>query len=349
MTSDKIKNILTNLGYKLTDFGNHWRTSALYRGGTNPTAVQVYKDSGVWLDYVKNSQALPLESLIQATLQTNNKEDIKKITGGYDFSIERKDAIERPKLTMQKTYPKSMLDKLLPHYKFYNNRGVSDETLMFFNGGLATQGAMYQRFVFPIYNEDREIYGFSGRDMTSSNPNRPKWKHVGKKSDWIYPYYVPCSPSSVIEQSIFDKDQVVLVESIGDLLQLHEQGIKNVLVTFGTSLSSKLLCFLVSLGCSKIVLALNNDSNQECNRGKIGSFKSYLKLLNYFSRDSIIIHPPIEKDFGDMSVDQFPKWLNYLEDKKYIKDQESYEEEVLKLIQQKEIPSSLYKKKYFNA
>jgi hypothetical protein len=349
MTSDKIKDILTNLGYKLTDCGNHWRTSALYRGGSNPTAVQVYKDSGVWLDYVKNSQALPLESLIQATLQTNDKEQIKKITGGYDFSITRTEVVERPKLTMEKTYPESMLDKLLPHYKFYNNRGISSETLMFFRGGLATEGAMYQRFVFPIYNEDGQIYGFSGRDMTTSNPNRPKWKHIGKKSNWIYPYYVPNDSYNITQQAISDQDLVILVESIGDLLQLHEQGIKNVLVTFGTSLSSKLLCFLVSAGCSKIALSLNNDSNQEHNRGRIGSFKSYLKLLNYFPQDSIIIHPPTEKDFGEMKQEQFPEWLQYLETEAYKDDQLNYQKEVLELIDQKEIPSSLYKKKYFDA
>ena len=121
MTSDKIKDILTNLGYKLTDCGNHWRTNALYRG-KNPTAVQVYKDSGVWVDYVKDSKALPLEYLVQTTLQTNDKEEIKKIVGGYDFSINRTEIVERPKLTMEKTYPDSILNKLLPHYKFYNKK-----------------------------------------------------------------------------------------------------------------------------------------------------------------------------------------------------------------------------------
>ena len=40
---------------------------------------------------------------------------------------------------------------------------------MFFKGGLATEGAMYQRFVFPIYNDEQKICGFSGRDMTTSN------------------------------------------------------------------------------------------------------------------------------------------------------------------------------------
>ena len=59
MSADNIKNVLSNLGYKLVDCGNHWRTSALYRGGNNPTALCVYKDSGTWIDYVNYSNALP--------------------------------------------------------------------------------------------------------------------------------------------------------------------------------------------------------------------------------------------------------------------------------------------------
>ena len=50
-----------------------------------------------------------------------------------------------------------------------------------------------------------------------------------------------------------------------------------------------------------------------------------------------------------MKQDQFPEWLEYLNEEQYKKDQPNYEQEVLDLIKQKEIPSSLYKKKYFNA
>lgn len=349
MTSEKIQHILSNLGYKLSDFGNHWRTSALYRGGTNPTALQIYKNSGVWVDYVKNSSFMPLESLISATLQTNDKQVISEITGGYDFSSTDKiPEPEKPKLVMEKTYPPSMLDRLLPHYKFYNNRGIDSSVLKFFNSGLATEGSMYQRYVFPIYNESGEIIGFSGRDMAPESKNRPKWKHVGKKSSWIYPYYLPGENKSIVRSSIKDSGEIILVESIGDLLNLHQHGIYNVVVTFGTSLSSSMICFLVGLDCSRIILSLNNDFDKDINRGKIGSFKSYLKLLNYFDRSCIIIHPPTNKDFGDMTDNQFLEWSKYLNDEEYVFDQSSYHEEILQLIKQKEIPSSLYKKKFFN-
>ena len=57
-------------------------------------------------------------------------------------------------------------------------------TLKKLKGGLSTRGQMYQRFIFPIYNEYRQIIGFAGRDMINKE-GRPKWKHIGKKTKWL--------------------------------------------------------------------------------------------------------------------------------------------------------------------
>mgnify|MGYP003632204089 FL=1 len=43
-----IKSVLEKLGYRLSDFGDAWRTNALYRDGDNPTALKIYKNTGVW-------------------------------------------------------------------------------------------------------------------------------------------------------------------------------------------------------------------------------------------------------------------------------------------------------------
>ena len=222
MTADKIKDVLQKLGYKLTDFGSHWRTNALYRGGRNTTALQIYKDSGVWVDYVQQGAYLPLKSLVEATLQTNDEGAIKELLGGYDFNIDTGPPPQNisPKIEMEKTYPDSILNKLLPHYKFYNDKGISDDTLSFLKAGLATEGAMYQRFVFPIYNNHGQIHGFSGRDMIRNNTKRPKWKHIGKRSSWIYPFYAPADQDPhPIQEAIFSSGELILVESIGGLTQ----------------------------------------------------------------------------------------------------------------------------------
>lgn len=349
MTSEKIKEILVGLGYKLSDFGNHWRTNALYRGGKNPTALQIYKDSGVWVDFVKSEQHMPFKSLLEATLGTNDSNEISKISGGYDFSDRINRTSDKPKIDSEKTYPESILEKLLPHYKFYNERGISDSCLKMLKGGYATEGAMYQRFVFPIYNSNGLIHGFSGRDMSKTSKDRPKWKHVGKKSNWVYPYYIPFGDKkNIIQKSIHDRNEVIFVESIGDMLNLFENGIYNVLVSFGTVLSTSLICFMASLGSPRIVLSLNNDHDKDVNRGRVGSFKSLMKMLNYFDLDSIIIHPPLLNDFGDMSSSQFKDWKEQLDNKENDFGSPLYKEEILALIKKGFISKSSYKAKYFN-
>ena len=349
MTSDKIKEILTGLGYKLSDFGNHWRTNALYRGGKNPTALQVYKDSGVWVDYVKGEQHMSFKSLIEATLGTNDTNEISKVTGGYDFSLVSSNTTEKPKTETEKVYPEEILDKLLPHYKFYNERGISDSCLKMLKGGYATEGSMYQRFVFPIYNSSGLIHGFSGRDMSKTPKDRPKWKHSGKKSNWIYPYYVPFrGANQLIQKAIHDRNEIIFVESIGDMLNLFENKIYNVVVSFGTVLSTPLICFIASLGSPRIVLSLNNDIDKDVNRGRVGSFKSLIKMLNYFDLNRIIIHPPTVNDFGDMSPAQFKNWKEDLDNKENDFGSPLYKEEILGLIKKGFISKSSFKAKHFN-
>ena len=59
LNSDNFQGILESIGYRLIDCGDHWRSSALYRDGDNPTAVKIYKDTGVWMDFVENKGCKP--------------------------------------------------------------------------------------------------------------------------------------------------------------------------------------------------------------------------------------------------------------------------------------------------
>ena len=231
MTADKIKDILDNLGYKLTDKGKYWQTNAVFRQGDNHTALQIWKDTGVWRDYVTGTDYNNFRKLLEKHFA--DKREINNLLEDKDFRyIEKRSSTAIETLENEKVYDEKLLNNLLPHYKFYNDRGISDSTLYFFKGGLATQGKMYQRFVFPIYNYYGQIHGFAGRDMLNKE-GRPKWKHVGQKRNWIYPFYLPptstCSVSNFTEQA----KEIILVESVGDALNLHENGILNSMVIFG--------------------------------------------------------------------------------------------------------------------
>lgn len=311
-----VKSVLEELGYKLVDCGDSWRTSAIYRGGDNPTAVKVYKNTGVWTDYVHTNKSMPLAALIQRTLNTNDPKILNKYISTEKNSLYTYNN-NTSKIQMEETYSEEHLERLLPHYKFYNSKNISDATLKFYKCGLATTGAMNKRYVFPIYNDSGKICGFSGRDATNYS-DRPKWKHMGKKTSWSYPLYVSCDKKLEVFDAIYKNKEVILVESIGDSMALYENGYKNNLVTFGLDLSPKLLTTLVTLGPKNIIIATNNDSSSQNNRGLQSAVKIFLKLIKYFDIDGVTIQPPIKNDFGVMqeqNVD-FDLWYNKKRDKK---------------------------------
>lgn len=297
------KSILENLGYKLTDRGSFWHTTALYRGGDNPTAVQVYKNSGVWKDFVQDTDFLPFEALLEKTLNTKDKLKIREVLKNKtsDYSISTKKNL----LIQEKTYDASCLKKLLPHYDFYTKepRSISKETLQDYLCGLATGGKMYQRIVFPVFNKDGKIHGFSGRKVSDKNDS-PKWLHMGKKTDWFYPYF--SNPKTAY--SITEKKSAFLLESIGDSLALYDAGVENNLVCFGISISPKFISHLASLDIERIYVSMNNDSENERNRGFEGAFKVICKLVETIDFKKVYFIPPKKNDFGIMSkleIDDF--------------------------------------------
>ena len=76
--SSKIKDILEDLGYSLSDKGGYWQSNAVYRNGDNRTALQIYKDTGAWKDYVKNTPFMPFKKLLILTLNTNDPKALSK-------------------------------------------------------------------------------------------------------------------------------------------------------------------------------------------------------------------------------------------------------------------------------
>ena len=96
--------------------------------------------------------ALPFEVLIQKTLNTNDKGVIASYIKKDSVSISHR-VPKKNLLSEEKTYPVSSLSRLLPHYDFYFDRGVSEKTLKDFRCGLAMSGKMYQRVIFPIFRQ----------------------------------------------------------------------------------------------------------------------------------------------------------------------------------------------------
>jgi len=305
MNSDEIKNSLEKLGYTPKDFGDHWRMKALYRGGSNPSSIKVYKNSGVWHDHGQGGVPMPLVKLAELTLQTKDPKVLSEYAPTNQSPEER--YVPKETVDMEKTYPKECLNRLFPNYSFYNKRGISEATQKLYQCGLAGNGQMYQRIVFPIYNSNGEIVGFSGRKINDDNA-APKWKHIGTRNKWVYPAFVP--QEKTVDTLIEEKKEVILVESIGDSLALTDEGYGNNLVTFGLDCSPALLNYLCSKELDKIIIAPNNDEGKPRNHGKISAMKNYMKLCQFFDLERLSVQLPWENDFGEMKQKgtSFKEW-----------------------------------------
>ena len=143
MNTEEIYDVLTSLGYSLQDRGHYWQTNARFRQGDNKTAIQIYKDTGVWRDYVNNTPPLRFEKLVERS-SSSDPHTVHEFLKNKDFSsLEARSKTFSTKLSMETIYDDEALKKLLPHYRFYNDRGIPDGVLKNLNGGLATQGKMY--------------------------------------------------------------------------------------------------------------------------------------------------------------------------------------------------------------
>ena len=301
MDQVNVYQILTDLGYKLKDCGKEYRARPLYRDSDNDTVLKIYKDTGHWFDFKENISG-DFSSLVGMTLKLEDPSKAKEWLKDKNFSFHQPKEVSKPLLKSTKKFDLDLLSNLENNHSYWNKRGINNETLSQFKGGVGKAGKMKNRYVFPIFDIKNNIIGFSGRDIT--NLSKIKWKHLGEKSDFVYPLFLN-------SEAIEIQKEVILVESIGDMLSLYQAGIKNTLVTFGTSLSLGILNYLLKIDVKKIYISLNNDSNKN-NAGNIGAEKTHSRLKRYFDDKQLKISLPTKKDFGEMNKEEILQWKNNL-------------------------------------
>ena len=275
----EIRDILIDLGYRIKDSGRQYRMNPLYRDSSSDSVLSVDKNTGWWTDF-KECKSGPIEELIRITKNLSTIEEARKfVSTKYQFD---KPIKQEPKLEHIKPIPPEALSNLIKDHSYWEGRGVSPMTMKLFEGGKAVKGAFLDRYVFPIFSVtstgNRKLIGCTGRDITGKSPI--KWKHKGSTAKWGYPLQVNLD-------IIKDKKEVVIVESIGDMLSLWEAGIKNTLVMFGVSLSAHLLMCLLRIYPDKIIIALNNDGYNGA--GNKAAWKVKKTLNKHFDEDDVII------------------------------------------------------------
>jgi 5S rRNA maturation endonuclease (ribonuclease M5) len=289
-----VKEILTSIGYRLRDVGREFRTKPLYRDSDSDNVLSIKKDTGYWYDF-KTNQHGSFDKLIKITLNLDDakaEEYLKNRNWQYESS-----GIEKEKLEELKVFPSELLDKLEKDHSYWLTRNINEETVSVFEGGVAKEGRMKDRYVLPIFNSKKQIVGFTGRDLTGTK--KAKWKHLGDKSKWVYPLYFN-------KKEVLNAKSVILVESVGDMLSLWQSGVKNSAVTFGLDINNSLLNLFIRMDLDTIYISFNNDENQAGNQA---AKKLYFKLLKFFDKNQIKVALPTKNDFGEMNKEEIQQWL----------------------------------------
>tara|TARA_Y100000593_G_scaffold26231_2_gene52170 strand:- start:4676 stop:5602 length:927 start_codon:yes stop_codon:yes gene_type:complete len=300
--SKNYKEVLTDMGYaNIVDNGRELRMKPIYRDSSSSTVLSVRKDTGHFIDFSRNISG-SFEYLTQLSLGLKTIEDAKTWLGNTVGSFEKR-VQERPSAPAVKILSKDRLNALVPDHSYWQGRGISEDTIKIFKGGMMLEeGRMKNRYVFPIFDSRERLIGVTGR-YTLSIPEGskiPKWKHYPSKKAWKYPLFLN-------NEIISEKKEVIVVESVGDMLSLWDAGIKNSVVTFGLDISNEMLSSFLRFKVKKVILSFNNDEASN-SAGNEAAKKNERKLLRYFDKDQVKISFPTKNDFGEMSKEEIKEW-----------------------------------------
>lgn len=296
------KNILLDVGYSnIKDNGREFRMKPMYRDSSSDTVLSVRKDTGHFIDFSKQISG-SFEHLIQLSMGLKTIDEAKTILKDkweVDGEIKRE---HRPAVSGPKVFPSSYLEKMTPDNSYWESRGVSKQTLDLFKGGVVLNGTMSGRYAFPIFNSKKELIGVTGRliEKIPEGKSTPKWLHRGRTSEWKYPLQVN-------QKILKEKKEIILVESIGDMLALWESDIKNTMVVFGLNISPSFISLLIKLDPNKIFVSFNDDSDNN-SAGNKGVETAVRKLKKYFDPQQIEVAFPTKNDFGEMLREEILEW-----------------------------------------
>lgn len=245
---------------------------------------------------------------------------------------------------------KSSVGKLAREY--LNNRGISDEIIDEFNIGYASKeydtiiklltnkgfdeqllidiglanrgNTLYDlfrdRITFPIHNSKGNPVGFSARIYQDKNEAKyinTKETNIFKKGEILFNYHRAINEARRLKY-------LILVEGQMDAIRIYANGIKNVVATMGTALTSFHADLLKKTNV-KIILCMDNDSAGETATLKNGEILSsvgcdlrVLRLTDAKDPDEYILKHSTDEfiDAVNHAVTFFDFKMNYLKSDK---------------------------------
>ncbi len=120
---------------------------------------------------------------------------------------------------------------------FLKKKGVSLELARTLGLVKHSKNSLYDcfrdRIIFPIINYNQRVIGFGSRTLGTDSA-----KYINSSDSLIYKKSNSLYGLNLALPSIRKEDSVILVEGNFDLISLHQYGIKNVVATLGTALTT---------------------------------------------------------------------------------------------------------------
>ena len=121
-----VRDILTDIGYTLTDNGKEYRARAVYRDGDNNSVLRIYKDSGNWKDFKENI-AGSLEELVRLTMGLDSIEKAKEyLADKHKFQRPKTERVSR--LERLRRFDPKILNDSTKDYAYSNSQRSLDKT-----------------------------------------------------------------------------------------------------------------------------------------------------------------------------------------------------------------------------
>lgn len=179
---------------------------------------------------------------------------------------------------------------------YYLDRGYSPEVLTAFDVGDCHRPGklMNGRAVVPVYDENGDYVGCTGRRINDTMDN--KWLNSKnfKKAQYLYGL-------NIAKKYIIKTGVVHIVEGQGDVWRAHEAGFKNTVSVMGADLSDEQLILLECSGCLEVLIMTDMDEPGE---------KAARKIIEKCGRrfNCYRIELPAH-DIGEMSVTELKSFM----------------------------------------
>lgn len=141
-------------------------------------------------------------------------------------------------------------------------KGYSDKELLESGITSSNNDKIYDTFsnriMFPLYDIEGKVVGFSGRifdDSDNSKYVNSKESEIFKKSKIIYNYHKA-------KDYARREKYVIITEGFMDVIALYKRGIKNVVATMGTAITSEHIGLIKKIS-SNVVLCFDGDNAGE--------------------------------------------------------------------------------------